>query len=151
MSTQPQNQTSSVAGDSREVIRCDHCHLVQFRTGNNLCRKCRKSFDGEERCADGGDASASARVVADQESDRPNGLDVGAAVRILRQAHGLSQRDVANGMGVPRTYISKIERHHASPNVESIYRLAGAIGVPAFVIIEFATMLREAALEHRAA
>src|ERR1041385_5397735 len=34
--------------DSREVVRCDHCHLVQFRTNNNLCRKCRTSRDEDE-------------------------------------------------------------------------------------------------------
>ena len=34
--------------DSREVLRCDHCHLVQFRTANNLCRKCRLCLDREE-------------------------------------------------------------------------------------------------------
>src|SRR5215813_9013867 len=33
--------------DSREVVRCDHCHLVQFRTNNHLCRKCRASLDEE--------------------------------------------------------------------------------------------------------
>src|SRR5438270_10888054 len=33
--------------DSREVLRCDHCHLVQFRTNNNLCRKCHLSLEAE--------------------------------------------------------------------------------------------------------
>ena len=34
--------------ENREVVRCDHCHLVQFRTSNNLCRKCRTSLDEDE-------------------------------------------------------------------------------------------------------
>src|SRR5438445_812848 len=34
--------------DSREVVRCDHCHLVQFRTNNHLCRKCKASLDEDE-------------------------------------------------------------------------------------------------------
>ena len=34
--------------DSREVVRCDDCHLVQFRTDNNLCRRCRTSLDEDE-------------------------------------------------------------------------------------------------------
>src|SRR5205085_7271246 len=33
--------------DSREVLRCDHCHLVQFRTNNNLCRKCHLSLEAD--------------------------------------------------------------------------------------------------------
>src|SRR5437899_6754013 len=34
--------------DSREVVRCDHCLLVQFRTSNDLCRRCHASLDEEE-------------------------------------------------------------------------------------------------------
>src|SRR5271170_7311433 len=34
--------------DSREVVRCDHCLLVQFRTTNDLCRRCHASLDEEE-------------------------------------------------------------------------------------------------------
>src|SRR5205823_13634638 len=34
--------------DSREVVRCDHCLLVQFRTSNDLCRRCHASLDDEE-------------------------------------------------------------------------------------------------------
>ena len=34
--------------DSRDVVRCDQCHLVQFRTFNNLCRRCRTSLDEDE-------------------------------------------------------------------------------------------------------
>src|SRR6266849_165766 len=34
--------------DSREVVRCDHCLLVQFRTTNSLCRRCHLSLDEEE-------------------------------------------------------------------------------------------------------
>src|SRR5579871_6032844 len=33
--------------DSREVVRCDQCHLVQFRTNSGLGRKCRTSLDDE--------------------------------------------------------------------------------------------------------
>src|SRR5438445_4344301 len=34
--------------DSREVVRCDRCLLVQFRTSNNLCRRCHTSLDEDE-------------------------------------------------------------------------------------------------------
>src|SRR6266581_9073043 len=34
--------------DSREVVRCDHCLLVQFRTTNDLCRRCHASLDEDE-------------------------------------------------------------------------------------------------------
>ena len=34
--------------DSREVVRCDRCQLVQFRTTNNMCRRCHGSLDEDE-------------------------------------------------------------------------------------------------------
>ena len=33
--------------DAREVVRCDRCRLVQFRTNNNLCRRCHICLDPE--------------------------------------------------------------------------------------------------------
>src|ERR1041384_8656439 len=34
--------------DSREVVRCDRCLLMQFRTTNNNCRRCHGSLDEDE-------------------------------------------------------------------------------------------------------
>src|ERR1700742_2062577 len=34
--------------EQREVLRCDHCSLVQFRTANALCRRCHKCLEVEE-------------------------------------------------------------------------------------------------------
>jgi CubicO group peptidase (beta-lactamase class C family) len=33
--------------DSREVVRCDRCSLVQFRTTTNMCRRCKLSLDDD--------------------------------------------------------------------------------------------------------
>ena len=40
----PTPQPQAVAGTEREVLRCAHCSLVQFRTSNDICRKCKKSL-----------------------------------------------------------------------------------------------------------
>ena len=45
--TQPM-ATTLVSVETREVVRCDHCRLVQYRTSNSLCRKCHKPLDVEE-------------------------------------------------------------------------------------------------------
>jgi transcriptional regulator with XRE-family HTH domain len=47
----------------------------------------------------------------------------------LRQHHGLSQRQLALRMGVPRTYVSKIENEKATPTLSSLARLAEALTV----------------------
>jgi hypothetical protein len=40
--------TTVVNVEMREVVRCDFCSLVQYRTNDSLCRKCRKPLDIEE-------------------------------------------------------------------------------------------------------
>ena len=110
--------------DSREVVRCDHCHLVQFRTNNHLCRKCRASLDEDEP-----PAILVVPPVSVPEDEKRSHLQVAAAIRRLRQKSGLSQRQLALRMQVPRTYVSKIENEKAVPTLSSLYRLATALEV----------------------
>ena len=111
--------------DSREVVRCDHCHLVQFRTVNNLCRKCKTSLDEDE--------PEPILVVQPPPAEQSNGnhshLQVATAIRMFRQKSGLSQRQLAMRMQVPRTYVSKIENEKAMPTLSSLQRLAVALEV----------------------
>ena len=51
------------------------------------------------------------------------------AIRNLRLRGGLSQRQLALRMGVPRTYVSKIENEKATPTLSSLARLAAALEV----------------------
>jgi len=111
--------------DSREVVRCDHCHLVQFRTTNNLCRKCRTSLDEDSPEP----ILLEAPPVAVPTSGNHSHLQIAAAIRMLRQKSGLSQRQLALRMSVPRTYVSKIENEKAVPTLSSLERLASALEV----------------------
>ncbi len=112
--------------DSREVVRCDHCHLVQFRTTNNLCRRCRTSLDEDvpEPVIEAPPAPP------EPASEKHSHLQVAASIRLLRQKSGLSQRQLAVRMQVPRTYVSKIENEKAMPTLSSLQRLATALQVP---------------------
>ncbi len=56
-------------------------------------------------------------------------VQVAQAIRNLRLQHGLSQRQLALRMGVPRTYVSKIENEKATPTLSSLARLADALTV----------------------
>lgn len=112
--------------DSREVVRCDRCSLVQFRTSNNNCRRCHSSLDEDEPLI---------AVVAPPPQMMPmngNGhghLNLAASIRQLRLRNGLSQRQLATRMSVPRTYVSKIENEKATPTLSSLERLARALEV----------------------
>jgi len=117
--------TMPITMPAREVLRCEHCALVQFRTSNSMCRRCHKPLDVEE-------APAPIEVVAVSEipaNCTDAGLRVAAQVKEIRKARHLSQRQLASRMQVPRTYISKIENGKAIPTLGSLERLAAALDV----------------------
>jgi transcriptional regulator with XRE-family HTH domain len=111
--------------DARDVVRCDHCHLVQFKTVNNLCRRCRTSLDEDEPEP----ILTQQMPVVEAEPSNRSEIQVAKAIRSLRQRGGLSQRQLALRMGVPRTYVSKIENEKAIPTLSSLARLARALEV----------------------
>jgi transcriptional regulator with XRE-family HTH domain len=116
---------SLASGEAREVVRCEHCTLVQYRTTNSLCRRCHKPLDIEEPVVLGPQPVPSPPVQATAEA----GLQVAGQVREIRRARHLSQRQLAGRMQVPRTYISKIENGKAIPTLGSLQRLADALEV----------------------
>jgi transcriptional regulator with XRE-family HTH domain len=112
--------------DSREVVRCDHCLLVQFRTSNNLCRRCRASLDEDEPEVV---AAAPEPQLVPMNGNGRGHLNLASSIRTLRLRSGLSQRQLAGRMSVPRTYVSKIENEKATPTLSSLERLARALEV----------------------
>ena len=120
----------------REVLRCDHCSLVQFRTANAMCRRCHKALEVQL-------PEPAAIALVPPPPAQEGGLQVATAVRDLRHVRNLSQRQLAARMGVPRTYISKIENGKAMPTLSSLDRLARALKV------DIASLLRDANTRHR--
>ncbi|MBA3912493.1 MAG: helix-turn-helix domain-containing protein [Acidobacteriales bacterium] len=112
--------------DSREVVRCDRCYLVQFRTVSNLCRRCHESLDEDE--PEVTQALPEPQAMP-EPSTGPGYLNLAASIRALRLRGGLSQRQLATRMSVPRTYVSKIENEKATPTLSSLERLARALEV----------------------
>src|SRR5580704_9616833 len=112
--------------DSREVVRCDRCLLLQFGTSNDLRRRCHASLDEEEPQV------AAATPPPQMMPSNGNGrghLNLATSIRSLRLRNGLSQRQLAARMSVPRTYVSKIENEKATPTLSSLERLARALEV----------------------
>jgi transcriptional regulator with XRE-family HTH domain len=130
--------TTLVSVDSREVVRCEHCALVQFRTSNSLCRRCHKPLDIEEVPALG-----PVPVPDRQPTTAEAGLQVANQVRDIRRARHLSQRQLAGRMQVPRTYISKIENGKAIPTLGSLERLADALEVDVCQLVRDTRSRRE--------
>jgi ribosome-binding protein aMBF1 (putative translation factor) len=112
----------------RQTVRCLQCKLVQFVTERNHCRRCKVSF--EEPIVPP-EPKRVQRIPIALPPIEAKGLNVAGAVRICREALGLSQRDVEALTGMRRTYISKIEnRELLTPNLKQCARLAKGFGVP---------------------
>jgi transcriptional regulator with XRE-family HTH domain len=124
----------------REVLRCESCKLVQFRTASDACRRCKKSLLPEPPKAQPAIALVAAATAPEARGEGPQ---VATAVRDLRHVRNLSQRQLAARMGVPRTYISKIENGKAMPTLSSLDRLARALQV------DISALLRDAPTRHR--
>lgn len=54
--------------------------------------------------------------------------DVGELIRRTRERHGLSQARLARRAGTTQAVVSRVERGVASPSVETVQRLLGAMG-----------------------
>ena len=131
--------TTVVSLETREVVRCDFCRLMQYRTKDSLCRRCHKALDVEEPVGPG-------PIPVDTPTVEPSaeaGLKVAGQVREIRRARHLSQRQLAGRMQVPRTYISKIENGKAIPTLGSLERLAAALGVDVRQLVRDARSLRD--------
>lgn len=131
--------TALVSVETREVVRCDYCALVQYRTSNSLCRRCHKPLDIEEPIVLGPQPLPSSSIHGSAEA----GLHVAAQVRDIRKARHLSQRQLASRMQVPRTYISKIENGKAVPTLGSLERLAEALEVDVCHLVRDARSRRD--------
>ena len=61
---------------------------------------------------------------------------LGARVRELRKKAGYSQEDVAFRAGIHRTQVSLLESGSRMPRVETLVKLAGALGVTTDEILD---------------
>jgi transcriptional regulator with XRE-family HTH domain len=121
----PQMATTLASVETREVVHCRFCKLVQFRPSNSCCVRCRRPLDVEEPVRSGPIPVEGHPIDPATEA----GLRVAGLVKEIRRARHLSQRQLAGRMQVPRTYISKIENGKAIPTLSSLERLADALGV----------------------
>lgn len=112
------------------MLRCLQCQLVQFRTQNSHCRRCRADLDAVPEPPPSLVAAVVPTIEPGIETAEATGIlvpEVARAIRLWRQRRGLSQRQLAERMHVPRTYVSKIENDKATPTIASLQRMATAM------------------------
>lgn len=57
-------------------------------------------------------------------------VDVGVRLRQLREARGLSIRELGRQSGLSANALSLIERGRSSPSVSTLYKVSAALGIP---------------------
>jgi transcriptional regulator with XRE-family HTH domain len=55
---------------------------------------------------------------------------IGTKLRTLREDRKLSQGDIEKRTGLLRCYISRVENGHTVPSIETIEKMAAALGLP---------------------
>jgi transcriptional regulator with XRE-family HTH domain len=59
-------------------------------------------------------------------------MEIGSKLRELREAKNLSQGDIEHRTGLRRAYISRVERGHNVPTVETLEKYANALEIPLY-------------------
>lgn len=115
--------------ETREVLSCPHCGLVQFRTRNSRCRRCHRPVDDQlEHSACPVPILVNSTMAAVDNRSQMAQI-VGRRVREILRSQALSQRELAHRLNVPRTYLSKVENCKVLPTIRTLHRLADALSV----------------------
>lgn len=61
-------------------------------------------------------------------------MDLGNTINSLRKHKGLKQGDLANQAGLTQAYVSQIEKNKKEPNMSSLKKICGVLGVPVPVL-----------------
>lgn len=144
-----QKVATAAKREIRDTIRCGACTLVQYRTRDGKCRRCRawllmvpkfvipllpEGIQQKRTLLSGPLISATNAELVNHIGDR---------VRDLRRAQGMTQEDlmaktrVKEGtsrmprghVGVSRSYLARIEGGVMTPGLDVLERLADGLGV----------------------
>lgn len=131
----PKRANQSVAAEpaaDREVIRCQACGLVQFRTRTGNCRRCLRPLPPpfELRVQPVGEPpGATSAPVVESWANREIVERIGLRIRHLREARGLTQSQLQERSGVSRSYLSRIESGQMTPSLGTLEKIAEALGL----------------------
>jgi DNA-binding XRE family transcriptional regulator len=128
---------AAAAQPVRQTVRCPNgkCRLNQFVTVNGLCRRCTEPLFPKV-------VEPPKAEVIEIRSRRlmPPVVEMADTIRFLRRINGVSQRQLAERMKVPRTYLTKLEHEKCSPNLATLPKLAGAFNLSVHQLVMLATL-----------
>jgi transcriptional regulator with XRE-family HTH domain len=117
----------------REVVRCDVCGLVQYRTKTGNCRRCLRALPApiEAHVAPvvPEELPGEERQLFENWPNRETVENIGVRIRQLREARGMTQSQLQARSGVSRSYLSRIESGQMTPSLGTLEKIAESLGV----------------------
>jgi transcriptional regulator with XRE-family HTH domain len=102
--------------DNREVVRCESCLFVQFRTGEDRCGRCYASFDRETFRSERTDEVAAT-------------LPFASRIREIREQMHISEDELGRRLGKSSTYVSQVETGAIVPSWHQLEEVANVLNV----------------------
>lgn len=117
----------------REVIRCKTCGLVQYRTRNDVCRRCLHMLPPKVEFLIPPPAPqelpGDERQLFEKWPNRETVENIGQRIRQLRESRGMTQSQLQARSRVSRSYLSRIESGQMTPSLGTLEKISEALGV----------------------
>jgi len=117
---------------NREVVRCQACGLVQYRTRTGNCRRCLRVLPPPPELRVPSSLTVDPGATGqppDSWANREIVERIGDRIRQLREARGLTQSQLQQRSCVSRSYLSRIESGQMTPSLGTLEKIARALGV----------------------
>jgi transcriptional regulator with XRE-family HTH domain len=118
------------AASDRDVLRCQLCGLVQYRTRTGYCRRCLRLLPMVQAVT-----LPPPQAPPEQEAPSrawPNTQTVeriGNRVRQLREWRSMTQSQLQSRSKVSRSYLSRIESGQMTPSLGTLEKISEALGI----------------------
>lgn len=130
---EPEKKMSEEVAADREVVRCQSCGLVQYRTKTGNCRRCVRALppppDAVVIPVVPQDLPGDERQLFENWPNRETVENIGLRIRQLREARGMTQSQLQARSGVSRSYLSRIESGQMTPSLGTLEKIAESLGV----------------------
>lgn len=94
-------------------------------------------------------ASEEGEILFDLPKPLPERLDLGGKIRVMRKKQGISQKELAEKIGVTPSNISQVEKNLIYPSIPALFRLAESLTVDVGYFFEGLEAAGQAGCVHR--
>src|ERR1035441_8375042 len=117
----------------REVLRCQVCGLVQYRTRTDNWGLCLRLLPPKVTFViptpSPQDLPGDDRQLFENWPNRETVENIGQRIRQLRESRGMTQSQLQARSRVSRSYLSRIESGQMTPSLGTLEKIAEALGI----------------------